>query len=161
MHEQAHTSNVHWTGRLLVPTRQLRDAIAGGWLRTGIAGWRPVDVGVVDGERSLVVLAPKPNLVVNVGINRGLDLLMGINGPPAVVDSMGVDNGTVNPTSGTTRSADGNSTSRRLQALDGVATRTNQVVSAVSTFTQAGVNFVMKRLFLSAGTTANANTLYS
>lgn len=151
-------ASVHWTGRLSVPPEELRDVLNRGWLMDGLSGWA---IDALDAARGKLVLAPKPNLVVNSGINRRLDRLFGIGGPPAVVDSMGVDNGTVNPSATTDRSADGNSTSRTILAFDSTATRSSQVVSCVRTFTNATVAFTMKRLFLSAGTGDAAGTLHS
>lgn len=151
-------ASVFWTGALRVDPDELRDAIRHDWHRDGLVGWH---LRHVDEATGLVLLAPKPNLVVNSGINRRLDRLFGIGGPPAAVDSMGVDNGTANPGASTDRSADGNSTSRTILAFDSTATRSNQVVSCVRTFTNSNVAFTMKRLFLSAGTGDAAGTLHS
>lgn len=147
---------VRWHGLLRTDPAELERAIRNGWAHDGLSGWIP---RVLDG--GLVALEPKPNLVVNSGINRSLDRLFGISGPPAAVDSIGVDDGTANPGASTDRSADGNSTNRTIIAFDSAATRSSQVVSASGTFTQATVSFTMKRLFLSAGTGDTAGTLYS
>ncbi len=151
-----HHSSVHWAGRLSVDPTELRAALRNGWTQECVKGWDVEQAG----PDSLIFL-PKPNLVVNTGINNRLDLLFAIGSPPGPVNSMGVDNGTVNPVTTTTRSADGNSTLRRIQAFDGTAVRTNQTVAAVATFTQATVAFIMKRLFLSSLTTDAAGTLHS
>lgn len=144
-----------WSAKLVVDPDELREALRQGWDRDCIEGWY-IKADVLAGQ---VFFAAKPNLVVNSGIFRSLDREYAIGGPPAAVDSMGVDNGTSNPSAATDRSADGSSSSRRIQAFDSTATRASAVVSAVSTYTQATVAFVMKRLFLSSGTGDAAGTL--
>lgn len=150
--------SVKWNAKLKVDPGELEQAIKNGWIQDGIDGWA-VDPRS-DGE---VIFKPKPNLVVNSGVNISLDRLFNINGPPTEVQTMGVDDGTSNPTASTSSSSTG-STNRRIIAFDSTPIRTDQTVSASGTFTDANVSFVMKRLFLSkasAGTSDSAGDLYS
>lgn len=143
-----------WTGEAHVPIAELRQKVKEGWLET-IEGWS-VKANLKTGH---LLFEAKPNLVVNAGVNVTLDRLFGITASAAL--TMGVDNGTTAPTATSVSSTAGGGTdtgssSRRIIALDSTASRTNQVVSAIGTFTQANVAFAMKRLFLSkaaAGTT--------
>jgi hypothetical protein len=143
---------VKWSGMLVVPEiGEFHRAVRDGWLEDGLDGW---EARVVAPGR--VVLAPLPNLVTNSGINIRLDRLFAINGPPAAVSKMGVDNGSTNPTASTDSSG---SNTKTIIAFDSTATRSGQVVSAVGTFNQANVNFSMRRLFLSnTGTTLTNST---
>ncbi len=146
-------SRVRWTGLLQVEPAELDRAVRNGWLADGVDGWY-ADPAIREGK---VVLLPKPNLVVDVGVQRSLDRLFNI-GTPGPVDSMGVDDGTTNPTAATGNSG---ATNKRIQAFDAAPTRSGRVVSASSTFTQATVAFVMRRLFLSSGTADAAGSLYA
>lgn len=147
-------SYIKWDGVAYLPIDELKAKIKEGWLDT-IEGWSVK----ADTKTGILTFAEKPNLVVNAGVNVTLDRLFGITASAAL--TMGVDNGTTAPTATSVSSTAGGgtdtgSTSRRIIALDSAATRTNQVVSAVGTFTNANVAFAMKRLFLSkaaAGTT--------
>lgn len=150
---------VKWRGALTVDPGELRRAMRDGWHVDGIEGW---DVRA-DEKSGRVLLLPEPNLVVNSGINISLDRLFAIGGPPTQVRSMGVDDGSSNPSSGTSSSSAG-STNRRIVLFDSTPTRASQVVTCLGTFTQANVAFTMKRLFLSkaaAGTTDAVNDLYA
>lgn len=150
---------VKWRGSLSVDPGELQKALKEGWAVDGIEGWETE----VDIESGKVLLLPKPNLVVNSGIHISLDRLFSISGPPTQVRSMGVDDGASNPVAGTTSSSAG-STNRRIILFDSTPTRASQVVSALGTYTQANVSFIMKRLFLSkaaAGTTDAAGDLYA
>lgn len=152
-------SNVRWTARLEVPPEELRASYRSGALHDAIKGWN----AQVDLARGLARLMPEPNLVVNSGIQRSLDRLFSINGPPAALQTIGVDDGAANPVAGTTSSSAG-SAARRLVAFSPTPTRAGQVVTATGTFTQANVAFIMKRLFLSAaaaGTADAAGDLYA
>ena len=152
-------SAVRWSGLLTVDAHELDQAVKNGWHVDGVEGWRIERRGP-----DQVLFLPKPNLVVNSGINRSLDRTFGItttDGQTVVIDSIGVDNGTANPGSGTSQSADGNSTSRTIIAMSPAASRASQVVSFGGTFTQATVAFVMKRLFANKTTTDAANNLHS
>ena len=147
---------VNWTGLLRVDPAELDRAVRDGWQVDGIDGWQTRLLG-----NGRVLFHAKPNLVVNAGINRSLDRTFNLAGTTGVVDSIGVDNGTVNPTATTTQSADGNSTSRTIIAMSPAASRTNQQVSCGGTFTNSNVAFVMKRLFLNSTTTDASGNLYS
>lgn len=119
-------------------------------------------------------LLPKPNLVVNTGVQRSLDKMFGISGTPSIpagnVVRMGVDNGTTAPASGSRSSDQGNGTtdtgssSQTLAAFDATPTRSNNIVTSVRTFNDVttggigAVGFAMKRLFLSAHTANITNT---
>lgn len=143
-----------WRGVAYVPADELAQRVKEGWLDS-IKGWKvtaDLNTGRLDFEF-------KRNLVVNAGVNVALDRLFGITASAAL--TMGVDNGTTNPTATSVSSTAGGGTdtgssSRRIINLDSGASRASQVVSAIGTFTQANVAFAMKRLFLSkaaAGTT--------
>lgn len=176
-------SNVRWVGRLRVPdVTELEHAVRDGWMEDGVDGWTPI-VGPVTAaiqrpwrvtterlDAGQVLFVPNPNLVVDVGVQRSLDRLFGISGPPAALETMGVDDGTTNPAADSLSSTNGNSgtdtgsTNRRLITYDSTPSRTANVVTADGTFTQATVSFTMKRLFLSeeeAGTTDADGTLYA
>lgn len=150
-------SRCRWRGALHVDAGELDRAVADGWARDGLDGWtadRVADTGTV-------LLLPVPNLVVNVGVNRGLDRLFGVGVGP--LTTMGVDDGASGPVAGTTSSSAG-SANRRLVTFDAAPSRTGQTMSVSGTFTQASVSFVMRRLFLSAaaaGTTDAAGDLYA
>lgn len=160
----AQGAKVRWSGRLTVDPVEFDRAIAAGWLRDGLKGWDALVLG-----NGAVYLRPEPNLVVNAGINIGLDRLFSIGGPPGALATIGVDNGTTNPTATSVSStagggSDTGSSSRRLVAFDSTPTRASQVVSATGTFTNSTVSFAMKRLFLSkasAGTTDASGDLYA
>lgn len=153
---------VKWCGAIQLDPMELARAIKNGFLET-IQGWNYE----VDGNTGSILLGVKPNLVVNAGVNMGLDRTFNITATAAL--TMGVDNGTTAPTATSVSSTAGGGTdtgssSRRIVAFDSVATRTNQVVSASGTFTQATVAFAMKRLFLgkaAAGTTDASGDLYA
>lgn len=157
MDRNLHTGNagtaVVWEATLQVDPTELREKTL------SLEGWDHT----VNYETGMIHLLPKKNLVVDSGIQRSLDKLVGRNGPPTNVITMGVDDGASNPVAGTTNSTAG-STNRRLVSFDATPGRTGQVLSILGTFTQANVSFVMKRLFLSAaaaGTTDGAGDLYS
>src|SRR5690348_13952099 len=96
---------VEWTAKIQVPPAELRERAAKGWLRT-IRGWT---VKTVDYRTGTVWLKPKPNLVVNVGFQFAMDLNFNISARTAV-RSMGVDNGTTNPTATSVSSTSGGGT---------------------------------------------------
>lgn len=159
MPQGEHASTVNWTASLKLRPSELREARRRGWLRRGLKGWT-VDV---DAKAGVVTFRPKPNLVVDAGVQRALDRLFNRNGPPSAVITMGVDDGTTNPVAGSTSSS-ASSTARRLVAFDATPGRTGNVISCQGTFTNGNVSFVMKRLFLSAaaaGTSDAAGDLYS
>jgi hypothetical protein len=152
-------ASVWWTGSLAVDPSELARALKAGWAQDGVAGWRVEQRGP-----GRILFLPKPNLVVDSGVTRSQDRTFGITTTDAqtvIVDSIGVDNGTVNPTGTTALSADGNSTSRTLIAMSPAATRAGKIVSAGGTFTQANVAFPMKRLFLNKTTTDASGNLHS
>ncbi len=156
---------VQWSGRLAVPDlHEWERALKDGFLQDGIDGW---DAQVVaPGE---LLLLPKPNLVVNTGINMRLDRLFAINGPPAAVAKMGIDAADVTNVDPTSTTSSSGTNKKTIIAFDATATRTAQVLTAVGTYTQANVNFIMKRLFLSntaatltnSATADDANSLHS
>lgn len=153
-------SSVWWSGELTVPRHELDEALRHGWHRDAVDGWL---VGIPEhrGDLSVVKLSAKPNLVTNTGIDRREQILFGIGGPPGALTAIGVDNGTVNPTASTAQSADGNSTSRTILAFDSTPTYARPVVTAVRTFTNSNVAFIMKRLFQNATTTDASGNLHS
>ena len=155
------TSNVNWKGVVALSERDLNRVMK----RPGefIDGW-----GVEESAGSLILL-PKPNLVVNVGVQRSLDRLFAINSTPAALTRIGVDNGTTNPVAASLSSdagsgADTGSSTQTLRTFDSTPTRTNQVVTASGTFNDpttggiGAVSYAMKRLFLSAHTANITNT---
>lgn len=169
-------SRVRWHGLLDVDPTELDRAIADGWLRDGIVGWRTV-VGPTPRARrrfpwrsdtvpvgpGQVLFIPKPNLVVTSGVERTQRRIAGIGGPPGPLLTVGLDDGASNPVAGTSSSSAG-STNRRLVAFDSTPVLNGLVMSYVGTVTNATVSFVMKRLFLSAaaaGTTDSAGDLYA
>lgn len=127
-----------------------------------------------------IILRPRPNLVVDVGVTGALDRNFNIGGPPNAVQRIGMDNGTTNPVAASVSSdagggADTGSSTQTLRTFDSTATRTAKVVTASGTFNDpttggiGAVGFVQKRLFLSrhaaniTNTTSAdaANSLYS
>lgn len=144
---------VVWEGTIKVDPNQLRE------MSPTIEGWDHT----INYETGEIHFQPLKNLVVDSGIQRSLDKLVGRNGPPGNVITMGVDDGVSNPVAGTTSSTAG-STNRRLVNFDATPGRTANVLTMDGTFTQASVSFIMKRLFLSAaaaGTSDSAGDLYS
>lgn len=151
-------SSVWWTGEATFDPGELERALRDGWAHDAVDGW-----AVENPEPGKLLFLAKPNLVVNTGINRSLDRTFGLTNVDAqtvIIDSIGVDNGTVNPTATTALSADGNSTSRTIILFSSVS-RTAQVVTAQGTFTNSNVAFIMKRLFLNKTTTDASGNLYS
>ncbi len=176
---------VQWSGRLVVPDlTEWERALKAGFLQDGIDGWDVV-VGETDKylgmrdrngfQRTVklgpgeLLLLPKPNLVVNTGINMRLDRLFAISGPPAAVAKMGVDAADVTNADPTATTSSSGTNKKTIIAFDSTATRASQVVTTVGTYTQANVNFIMKRLFLSntsatltnSATADDANSLHS
>lgn len=126
----------------------------------GLIGWN-IHTVEDNGDTVRVLYAPKKNLVVDSGVQNGLDRVYGLGGAPLI--TMGVDDGASNPNSSTSSSTAGSS-NRRLVTFDNTPVRTTNTVSSEGTFTNSNVNFVMKRLFLSkaaAGTTDSAGDLYA
>ena len=156
MNSHAYSTGVRWTGTLTVDPTELDRALAAGWAHDGIDGWE-----IEPTEPGTVLFMAKPNLVVNSGIDRSLDRTFNLSGTTGEVDSIGVDNGTSNPTATTSQSADGSSTARTIIAMSPAASRSGQQVSCGGTFTNSNVSFVMKRLFLNDTTTDAAGNLYS
>ena len=141
------TVSNQWRGKLTVPIDEwLRYMYE--FLRDGLEGW-DIQSQSLTTDIAEIIFLPKKNLVVNSGVNRSLDRLFAISGPPGAAITMGVDDGASNPVAGTNDSTSG-STNRRLVAFDSTPTRSAQTVSADGTFTDSTVSFVMKRLFLSA-----------
>ena len=152
-------SAVWWTGEATFDPGELERALAAGWAHDAVDGW-----DVTNPEPGKLLFGAKPNLVVNSGINRSMDRTFGltnIDAQTVVIDSIGVDNGTVNPTATTALSADGNSTNRTIIAMSPATTRTAQVVTCQGTFNQGNVSFIMKRLFLNKTTADSSGNLYS
>lgn len=138
-----------------------------------IDGW---NVGEENGK---LLLLPRPNLVVQVGVARSLDRLFQISGGTGVtplnsltqeVVRIGVDNGTTNPTatsvsSNTGGGTDTGSSTQTLRTFNSAATRASLVVSATGTFNDpttggiGAVSYAMKRLFLSAHSANITNTV--
>lgn len=169
MNRSLHTGGEHgtvqWSSRLVIPDiHEYERAKRGGFLRDGIEGWRARELapGVLE-------LAPLPNLVVNSGINMRLDRLFNIGGPPAAVSKMGVDAADVTNVDPSASTSSSGTNKKTIITFDSAATRLNQVVTCIGTFTQANVNFIMKRLFLSntaatltnSATADDANSLHS
>lgn len=97
---------VHWTGRLTVDPREWAAAKRAGrlegWLE-GFRGWKPQVVAP-----GVVLLGPRKNLVVNTGIGLSADRTFGLTDvtpASAVVNAIGVDNGTADPVPNTNMSA--------------------------------------------------------
>lgn len=163
-----------WSAEGLVPRGEF-ERYREQFLHDCVKGWRLKEEIVLDDHIKLVFADQKPlwlrpvalllpdtkkNLVVDTGVTRALDKLFGLNGPPAALITIGVDDGASNPVAGTTNSTAG-STNRRLVAFASNS-RAAKVVTNSGAFTQANANFVHKRLFLSAaaaGTTDAANDL--
>ena len=159
-----------WKADAIVP-RSEWDKYQKEFLNDGLKGWKLryaytykdcVALDFIDDRFGAGLWLPetKKNLVVNSGVNRSLDRLFGLSGPPTALITIGVDDGASNPVAGTTSSSAG-STNRRLVAF-ATNSRSSQVVSNSGAFTKANSNFVHKRLFLSAaaaGTSDVANDL--
>lgn len=158
LHAHINLSWNSWIGETCTDPTEMERAIKAGWLRDGIEGWKAKMVGP-----GRLLLLPAPNLVVNSGIDRSMDqtFISGTASATNIIDSIGVDNGTSNPTATTSQSADGSSTSRTIIAMSPAASRSGQQVSCGGTFTNSNVAFVMKRLFLNRSTTDAAGNLYA
>lgn len=148
-----HESTVNWSAKITLPPGEKSKAIIDGW--------------EVEEVEDGLILKPKPNLVVDSGVQASLDRVFAINGPPTAIVRVGVDNGASNPVAGTTQSGAANT--KTLLTFDSTPTRSSNVVTSIRTFTNSNVNFIMKRLFLSrhtaditnATTADTAGTLYS
>ncbi|MFA6125475.1 hypothetical protein [Sphingomonas sp.] len=143
-------------------------------IRQIIEGW-DIECHPADDQ---IILLPKKNLVVQIGVARSLDRLFQISGGSGVsplnsltqeVVRIGVDNGTTNPTgtsvsSNTGGGTDTGASTQTLRTFNSAATRASLVVSATGTFNDAttggigAVGYAMKRLFLSAHTANITNT---
>ncbi len=151
-HTGEHSSSVYWSAIAIIDKADRAKA--------KIDGWK------VEETRTGLILLPKPNLVVDSGVQRALDRLYAINSTPGALLRQGVDNGASNPVAGTTQSG---ANTKTLLTFDSTPTRSSNVVTSVRTFTNSNVNFAMKRLFLSAHTADitnstsadTAGTLYS
>ncbi|MFA6125521.1 hypothetical protein [Sphingomonas sp.] len=163
-------SVVKWQGVVTMPKHDLARVLR----RPDdfIDGW---NVGEEDGK---LILLPRPNLVVQVGVARSLDRLFQISGGSGVsplnsltqeVVRIGVDNGTTNPTATSVSSNTGGGTdtgasTQTLRTFNSAATRASLVVSATGTFNDpttggiGAVSYAMKRLFFSAHTANITNT---
>ncbi len=147
-----HVSNVRWQARVTIPKWERAKA--------KIEGWE------IEETRTGMILLPKPNLVVDSGVQRALDRLYAINSTPGALLRQGVDNSASAPVAGTTQSG---ANTKTLLTFDSTPTRSSNIVTSVRTFTNSNVNFSMRRLFLSAhtaditnATTADtAGTMYS
>jgi hypothetical protein len=147
-------SIVKWRSILTVKKEELDLALEKG---INIIGWEYERISPTQ-----LRFLSEPNLVVDSGVQNSLDRNFGLPAGGTVI-TMGVDNGASNPVAGTTNSTAG-STSRRLVTFDSTPVRTGLQMSCIGVFTQATVNFIMKRLFLStasAGTTDSADDLYA
>ncbi len=158
-------AQVMWNGLISLSEKDLNRVMK----RPGefIEGWG------IEEKGGKILLLPKPNLVVQVGVARSLDRLFQISGGTVVlplasltqeVVRIGVDNGTTNPTatsvsSNTGGGSDTGSTGtpgQTLRTFNSAATRATLTVSATGTFNDpttggiGAVGFAMKRLFLSA-----------
>lgn len=149
-------STVRWASELVVPDLgEFARAIKDGWLHDGIEGW---DARIVGPGR--VRFDPIPNLVTTSGIDIRSRRLAAVGGPPAALTKMGVDAAditNVDPTAGTSSSGTNKKT---IIAFDSTPTYASPVMTYLGTYTQANVNFIMKRLFLTntAATLTNSAT---
>ncbi len=179
--EQKHNTGlikdgVKWSGVVTMPEKDLNRI----YKHPGmfIEGW---DLEFKEGK---LLLLPKDNLVVKVGVARSLDRLFQISGGTTVlplnsltqeVVRIGVDNGTTNPHADSLSSNNGGGTDtgstgtpgQTLRTFNSAATRATLTNSATGTFndtTTAGigaVGFIMKRLFLSAHNATVTNAVAS
>lgn len=133
-------SSVKWGVILTAPKSELHKAF--------IEGWK------VEETPTGLILRPEGNLVVDTGVGRGLDRVFGLSAATAIV-RLGVDNGGSNPVAGTTQSG---ANTKTLLTFDSTPTRTLLVVTGSRTFTNSNVNFIQKRLFLSAHTADITNS---
>ena len=104
-------------------------------------------------------------LIVNQGLQVELDRLFAINGPPAAVQSMAVDDATEAFQAADTKLNDGTGYTQHVaQAFDSAATRASQTVSATTTYGTGTANFTIRRISLhyaaSGSVTASSTTLF-
>lgn len=104
-------------------------------------------------------------LIVNQGLQVELDRLFAINGPPAAIQSMSVDDATGAFAAGNTKLNDGAGFTQLVaQAFDSTATRSAQTVSATTTYATGVANFTIRRVALhfaaSGSVTASSTTLF-
>jgi hypothetical protein len=104
----------------------------------------------VDGD-SLVITGQRHNAYVNTGLNNSLDREFGLGGN--AVSRMGVTNDTTAVTATTTKLDPTDNDTVIIKAFDTAATRTNQTVSAVSTFTKSDGNIAYTKVGLLTTTT--------
>lgn len=130
-----------WQVNVRADKRELANAV--------IEGWK------IKETREGLLLLPEGNLVVDAGVQAALDRLFAINGTPGAIVRLGVDNGATNPVAGTTQSG---TNTKTLLTFDSTPTRSGNVVTATRTFTNANVNFAMRRLFLSRHTADLTNS---
>lgn len=102
---------------------------------------------------------------MNAGLQRGLDLLSGINGPPAALQSMSVDNATGSgnafAAANTKLNDAAGATSFSAKAFDATfPSRSGQVTTFQSTFGTSDANFTIGRIALH-GTAAGSVSLSS
>lgn len=165
-----HESYVHWSGVLTADPKELEKLtrrkyglIKTDWEKQVSKHW---NIKILEDEGK-IIFYPKPNLVVDSGVNTSLNRLFATSGFPGAIVRMGVDNGASNPTAATDQSG---ANTKTLLAFDSTPAATStKIITAVRTFSNSNVNFIMKRLFLSRHTADitnstsadTAGTLYS
>lgn len=104
-------------------------------------------------------------LIINQGLGIEGDLLFGINGPPAKLQTMSVDDATGAFAAGNTKLNDAAGYTQLVaQAFDSTPTRSGQTVTCLSTYATGTANFTIRRVALhntvSGSTTATSTGLW-
>ena len=99
----------------------------------------------VDGDH-VIISGERHNAYVNTGLNNSLDLEFGLGG--TAVDRMGVTDDATAVTATTTKLDPTDDDTVIIKAFDSAATRTNQIVSAIATFTKSDGNIAYSKVGL-------------
>jgi|SRR5579859_4368154 len=101
------------------------------------------------------------NLVVTAGKDLLLDRLFALNSTPAAIVDCGVGTDSTAAAVGQTKLNPSVSGSVLLQAFDSLPTRTNEVVTCITTFATGTANFSWNELGLFNGGTNGTSTMFN
>lgn len=118
-----------------------------------------VDVRDWQPRRGLMVVSRK-NAFVNIGLNNALDRTFGLASPGAPSHIGLSDDGTAVTATTTLLDPTPSGLSPAIKAISPAASRSSQTVTAGATFTQADVNFIIRKVGLLNGATDAGTGLY-
>lgn len=116
---------------------------------TGVENFEQID----NGDGTVTLHAERHNAFVNQGLEVMLDRAYGISGPPSAISHIGVTSDSTAVTAASTSLDAGATGDLDIKPFSPAASRTNQTVDAGATFTEADVNYVMRKIGLLNGAT--------